>query len=260
MTNNIRKTYSEEEKKALEKQKQLYEDSYKNEDYEDNLSEAENNIATINSDLMSAIKSQNQSAIKDLQEEKANAIKELNDLVTDKERENASSVFDKALEDLDSQKEDILSTQNLTKLVTEAMQNGFISVNGEVISLSDSMNTFLKESVVGVQNLNLELTDTVNTIKDAIAGLSNLGSISIPSLDTENWKGSLSNVSNVSNNSSNSTTNKLYTFNPTFNNPITINGSVNNDTYSAIRKEFESIAKNESTKALNEFVKYVNGQ
>ena len=175
------------EKDALAKQKKAYEDSYKNDDYQDELKKAQDKVTAYDSQILQAMKARDKESIKELTQAKQDAVDELNKTIQDHERQSVSDSFDAQSTALDKKLTDLTNPQNMTALISDAMKSGVINVNGEVIKLSDAMNDFLKNSVTGTQNLNSQMRDLVNTLNDGVSAFDNAGllnNITKSSLDT----------------------------------------------------------------------------
>ena len=121
-------------------------------------------------------------SLTDLKKEQQDALKELNDTVKQHERDminnemdDQSDALNKKSEEIDKKYEEMEKSENLTKMVTEALQTGFFKINDEVISRSSAMSDFVKESTVGIGTINQTTRELNQTLADTLAMLNQLG-------------------------------------------------------------------------------------
>ena len=102
--------------------------------------------------IREAIKNGDMNSLTDLKKEQQDALKELNDTVKQHERDmindeidDQSDALNKKSEEIDKKYEEMEKSENLTKMVTEALQTGFFKINDEVISLFDRYKKSLAE-------------------------------------------------------------------------------------------------------------------
>ena len=82
-----------------------------------------------------------------LKKEQQDALKELNDTVKQHERDminndmnHQSDAQNKKSEEREKRSEEMAQSENLTKMVTEALPTGFFQINYEVIRLSSALS------------------------------------------------------------------------------------------------------------------------
>ena len=172
----------EEELKQIDKVKEALQDQWDTDDYEDQLQEAQDKVMEYEEKIREAIKNGDMNSLTDLKKEQQDALKELNDTVKQHERDmindemdDQSDALNKKSEEIDKKYEEMEKSENLTKMVTEALQTGFFKINDEVISLSSAMNDFVKESTVGIGTINQTTRELNQTLADTLAMLNQLG-------------------------------------------------------------------------------------
>lgn len=172
----------EEELKQIDKVKEALQDQWDTDDYEDQLQEAQDKVMEYEEKIREAIKNGDMNSLTDLKKEQQDALKELNDTVKQHERDmindemdDQSDALNKKSEEIDKKYEEMEKSENLTKMVTEALQTGFFKINDEVISLSSAMSDFVKESTVGIGTINQTTRELNQTLADTLAMLNQLG-------------------------------------------------------------------------------------
>ena len=93
----------------------------------------------------------------------------INQMIRDKEKENGNLAFDEAIENLDKELENALNPQNLAQMVNQALTQGFIDLDGEIISTENLLTQMLETSgeaftALG-QTLRAELIDGLEVAK-----------------------------------------------------------------------------------------------
>lgn len=172
----------EEELKQIDKVKEALQDQWDTDDYEDQLQEAQDKVMEYEEKIREAIKNGDMNSLTDLKKEQQDALKELNDTVKQHERDmindeidDQSDALNKKSEEIDKKYEEMEKSENLTKMVTEALQTGFFKINDEVISLSSAMSDFVKESTIGIGTINQTTRELNQTLADTLAMLNQLG-------------------------------------------------------------------------------------
>ena len=183
----------EKELDAIDKVKEALQDQWDTDDYEDQLQEAQDKVMEYEEKIANAIKLGDTNSLTELKKEQQDAIKELNDTVKQHERDTINDELDDQTDNINKKYEDIKyineqslknysiymeKSQNLTQMVTEALQTGFIKINDEVISLSSAMDDFIKDSTVGIGTINQTTRELNETLADTLAMLNQLGGYS----------------------------------------------------------------------------------
>lgn len=154
----------DEVKKALQKQ-------WDTDDYEDQLKEAQDKVLEYEDKIKNAISKRDSNSLRDLRKERQDAINEVNNLVKSHERDMINSELDDQTDAINKKYDEMEKSQNLTKMVTQALQTGFFEINGEIITLSTSMDSFIKDTTVGLTSINLASRELNENLANAISML-----------------------------------------------------------------------------------------
>lgn len=168
----------EKELDAIDKVKEALQDQWDTDDYDDQLQEAQDKVMEYEEKIANAIKLGDTNSLTELKKEQQDAIKELNDTVKQHERDTINDELDDQTDNINKKYEEMEKSENLTKMVTEALQTGFIKINDEVISLSSAMDDFIKGSTVGIGTINKTTRELNETLADTLAMLNQLGGYS----------------------------------------------------------------------------------
>lgn len=188
----------ESKKKALQEEQKLYQQQYKEEDYNAKLNEERNKLLDIQAEidkLQWANDRASQEKLASLMKEYSEQQKVINDMIKenqheaindrfeqeqemiDKELEDKQEAYEKAVEELNKKLENFLTPDNLTNLVSAAINTGLVNVMGDTVELNNAMKQMLKDSEVGVANLNIQFNtwlEQVNSIKDVVGDIGSL--------------------------------------------------------------------------------------
>ena len=188
----------ESKKKALDEERKLYNKQYEEEDYEAELNEERNKLLDIQAEidkLQFANDRASQQKLQSLMKEYEDQQKVINDMIRenqheaindrfeqeqemiDQELEDKQEAYEKAVEELNQKLENFLTPDNLTNLVAAAINTGLVEVMGDTVELNDAMKQMLKESEVGVANLNIQFDswlDKLAEIKDVTNDINKL--------------------------------------------------------------------------------------
>lgn len=168
----------EKELDAIDEVKKALQDQWDTDDYDDQLQEAQDKVMEYEEKIANAIKLGDTNSLTELKKEQQDAIKELNDTVKQHERDTINDELDDQTDNINKKYEEMEKSQNLTQMVTEALQTGFIKINDEVISLSSAMDDFIKDSTVGIGTINQTTRELNETLADTLAMLNQLGGYS----------------------------------------------------------------------------------
>ena len=174
---------------AIEEQIDKLNELYDLEDREDNLAEKQNNLADIKNQMdlyENAQDSTGKAKYQELKAEYDELLKELNTTIRDNQKDSIIDSLEAQKEDIEKQYEDALSPENINKIISDAMKNGYIQLGDEVLDLNSATTQYLAETTIGTQNLisaNTELLNSYLSVKDILKDIStlnaNLGNIGI---------------------------------------------------------------------------------
>lgn len=129
-------------KKEIEKQKELLNKQWTEEDWEDEVAEAQNNLNKIQAQIDNLSKDSSlagQLKLEQLKEEYQKQLEEMNNMLKEHEREQANQMFDDEQNKLDEDASNALTTEKLVEAVNKALSTGMVDLGDEVISLNDLM-------------------------------------------------------------------------------------------------------------------------
>ena len=174
---------------AIEEQIDKLNELYDLEDREDDLAEKQNNLADIKNQMdlyENAQDSTGKAKYQELKAEYDELLKELNTTIRDNQKDSIVDSLEAQKENLEKEYEDALSPENVNKIISDAMKNGYIQLGDEVLDLNSATTQYLAETTVGTQNLisaNTELLNSYLSVKDILKDIStlnaNLGNIGI---------------------------------------------------------------------------------
>ena len=192
-------------KEMLQKEKDAYNDAYEEESFDRNLKkeqqaldEIAQQIAIYSRDTSEAGKARLEQLKKEYEEQQ----EAINDMIRENEKNLMNDRFDEEQEKLDEELEDLLSPENLVKVVNEAISSGMITLGDEVISLNELMTNWIDETGDGLyalgDSIKNDLIGNLQMAKSVLDDMGFKGSVNIPSLASalgEFRGGSTSNVS-----------------------------------------------------------------
>lgn len=129
-------------KKEIEEQKELLNKQWTEEDWEDEVTEAQNNLNKIQAQIDNLSKDSSlagQLKLEQLKEEYQKQLEEMNNMLKEHEREQANQMFDDEQNKLDEDASNALTTEKLVEAVNKALSTGMVDLGDEVISLNDLM-------------------------------------------------------------------------------------------------------------------------
>lgn len=136
-------------KKALEKERDLYNKEYEEDQWEDEFNEEQRKLAEIQAQIDALSRDFSEAGrlkLEQLMEEYKEQQKVIDQMLQDKTHEDGNTRFDEAIDELDQELEDLLTPESLAGMVAEALEKGFISLNGEVIKTENLLTNMLKNS------------------------------------------------------------------------------------------------------------------
>ena len=204
---NVIKDYAEEKYKALEeevdkeielleKRKEALQDSWNEDDYNDTIAEKQKNINELEQKLQDATISGNATKIKDLTEQLNEAQKDLQETIVQNQRDKALDDYDTAIDELnnkkeayDKEKEDLLDAKNLTKLVQQALETGYVTIGNKLLDLSSLTNDYITNTTVGNANIKQSFDDINESIQNACYAMKQLGNLTNSGVNFSNLFG-----------------------------------------------------------------------
>ena len=233
-------------KEALQKEQELYNKAYDEENYKRQLDEQQRALDEIAQQI--AIYSRDTSEagklrLQQLQREYEEQQEAINDMIRENEKSLADERFAEEQAILDEELELLTSPEHLVQVVNDAIGSGLITIGDQVLSLDGVMSNWLNDTGDGLYalggKLKADLIDNLQNAKDIMTdmGLLKDGSISLAS--SQALLGSLSNTGALNNS-------------VTFNAPLmTIEGNVDPTVMPELKQE---LAKLEQT-ILNKIAK-----
>lgn len=94
---------------------------------------------------------------------------ELNQTIKDQKHEDSITDMEDEITNLEKDLEDFLNSDEIDKIISDAMKTGVVQIGDEVIKLDDAMTDFYKNSIVGQESLNQkmkEMREIMETVKE----------------------------------------------------------------------------------------------
>ena len=141
ITNKWQET-TENLKKEIQKQKDLLNSQWSEEDWDDELAEAQDNLNKIQAQINNLSKDTSlagQLKLEQLKEEYQQQLEAMNQMIKEHEREVANQMFEDEQNKLQEEMEDALTAKNLAQAVNNALSSGVVTIGDEIMSLNDLM-------------------------------------------------------------------------------------------------------------------------
>ena len=174
---------------AIEEQIDALEKLYELEDREDDLAEKQNDLANIKNQMdlyENAQDSASKAKYQELKSQYDELLKELNTTIRDNQKDSITDSLEAQKEQLEKDYEEFLKPENINKIISDAMENGYINLGDKILDLNSATTQYLAETTIGTQNLinaNNELLNSYLSVKDILKDISalnaNLGNIGI---------------------------------------------------------------------------------
>lgn len=165
-------------KTALQKEKDLYNQQYEEEDHQNTLAKKNQELAELQKaidDMARDTSDAGQAKLQDLLQQYKEKQEEINEYIRDYEKEQGNNRFDEEMEKLDEELEEILSAENIADMVNKALVDGFVTIEDEVIELSTLMSDWLNDTGDGLYAmgdiLREELINNLKTAQELFAGM-----------------------------------------------------------------------------------------
>lgn len=170
----------DKKKEALNKEKELYNKEYEEANFEEEMNTERNKLADIQAEI-DKVKNDTSRAgqlrLKQLMEEYEEQQKVINDKIKEQQNQAINDRFDQEEELLDKELEDMTSSENLSKLVAEAISSGMIKIGNETINVKNSMNEMLKETEVGFTNVAIQQSEWIDNLEQIKSLYADINSI-----------------------------------------------------------------------------------
>ena len=182
ITEELEKRY-DATRKALEKEQELYNKQHEQEQWEDDYKKEVEKLAEIQAQVDALSRDFSESGRKKL-EELLQQLQEQQEVVDqmwdDKLHEETNDRFDEALDELDKELEDALDAKNLAQMVDQALTNGFIKLDGEIIKTETLLTNMLENSgelfLATGKLIQTELIDGLKVAQGLMSDISSLTS------------------------------------------------------------------------------------
>ena len=168
-------------KEALDKEQELYNKAYDDQDHEDTLGDYQRQMNEIQQEINNLAMDTSEAGqlrLKQLQDEYAALQQTVNDYIREHEKEQGNQAFEDEKEKLDEDLDEGLSPENIAAMVNQALVDGFVTIGDEVIELNDLMTTWLDETGDGLYAIGTMLKeDLVGNLATAKALMADMGLI-----------------------------------------------------------------------------------
>ena len=171
-------------KTELEKEKELYEKEYEENEYADSLAEEQRKLDEIQQQINNLMRDTSEAGrlkLEDLKKQYLDQQEAINDMIKEHQKDQISSRFDEEMDNLDKELDDLLTPENLVEMINQGITSGMITIGDEVVELSGVMDTWLNETGDGLYAigdiLRTELCENLLTAKSLLAdmGITSLG-------------------------------------------------------------------------------------
>ena len=126
----------------IDKQKELLNKQWSDEDWEDSLGKAEMELNKLQAQIDNLSKDtslQGQLKLEQLKEQYKEQMEALNQMIKDHERENANQMFEDEKNKLDEEMNDLLTPEKLAEMVNKALSTGMVQIGEETLTLNELM-------------------------------------------------------------------------------------------------------------------------
>jgi hypothetical protein len=165
-------------KNELEKEKELYNEQYEQEEYEDNLKSEQRKLDEIQQQINNLARDTSlagQLKLEQLKQQYEEQQQAINDMIKENQKEMTNDKFEENLNGLDEELENLLSTENLVTMINQALTTGFVTIGDEAIELQGIMDTWMNETGDGLYALGdilrTELCDNLEVAKGLMADM-----------------------------------------------------------------------------------------
>jgi hypothetical protein len=245
-------------KEKMQKEKELYDKQYEEEDWNNQLSQEQRKLDEIKQQMVNLSRDTSlsgKSKLEQLKQEYQEQLDSMNTLIREHEKELADERYNEEIEALEKETEEKLkgieetfSEENVAELVNQALVSGFVTLGDEVVELNGLMTTWLDETGDGLYAIGDYLkTDLIESLQTVRALMSDVG------LTNATISPNLSSLPSSSINTGTLSGNNAVNIN--FGAPLlNIEGNVTEDVMSQVEamvKQSQKNVVNEISKALN---------
>ena len=163
-------------KKELQKQQDLYNSQYDEEDWNRELSEGQRKIDEIKAQINALSRDTSLAGQLKLEQLKNDLIEQetlFNDMIREHEKELGNNRFDEEISNLEDALEEQLTSENLASLVNQALATGFVQIGDSVMELDTLMTDWLDDFGDGLyavgDTLKSELIDQLVIAKELMS-------------------------------------------------------------------------------------------
>lgn len=171
---------TETKKKEIDKQIELLNKSYDDENKDENLNKQRQKVTELMNEMAkyeNSVDAKGKARYQQLVEEYEAQQSELNNIIKESQKEFMLSSMEKEKEKLDEELENLLSPANMNKLIADALNSGMVEIGGEVVDLQKAMTSMLTETTIGTQTLIQTNNEWIASLKEAISLYSNISGI-----------------------------------------------------------------------------------
>lgn len=171
---------TEAKKKEIDKQIELLNKSYDDENKDENLNKQRQKVTELMNEMAkyeNSVDAKGKARYQQLVEEYEAQQSELNNIIKESQKEFMLSSMEKEKEKLDEELENLLSPANMNKLIADALNSGMVEIGGEVVDLQKAMTSMLTETTIGTQTLIQTNNEWIASLKEAISLYSNISGI-----------------------------------------------------------------------------------
>ena len=180
LENELTKRYNRI-KESIQKQKDLYNKQYEQEDWDRKLASEQRKLDEIKQQMVDLSKDTSvsgQAKLEQLKQEYQQQLDAINDMIRENEKQLGNERFDEEVSKLDKELEDTLSPENLSQMVNQALVSGFAKVGDEVIELNTLMTNWLDKTGDGLYTIgNYLKNDLISSLQEAKALMQGIGVI-----------------------------------------------------------------------------------
>lgn len=126
----------------IDKQKELLDKQWSDEDWEDSLGKAEMELNKLQAQINNLSKDTSlagQLKLEQLKEQYKEQLDELNQMIKDHERENTNQMLEDEKNKLDEEMNNLLTPEKLAEMVNQALSTGMVQIGEETLTLNELM-------------------------------------------------------------------------------------------------------------------------
>lgn len=155
LENELTKRYNRI-KESIQKQKDLYNKQYQQEDWDKKLSAEQRKLDEIKQQMVELSRdtsASGQAKLEQLKQEYQQQLDAINDMIRENEKELGNQRFDEEINKIEEELKDAISPENLANMVNQALVSGFATVGDEVVELNALMTDWLNKTGDGLYSI-----------------------------------------------------------------------------------------------------------